>query len=112
MKYEPELNLCQKEVLLYSIDRDDFFFSTSLLHLKSRHAVTEFFDHVFGLLHLRKNHIHGGIAVSDDMYSYMKKKFQGDNTISDMLVLKAWDLNSVLQSGNLPPSSILTDVVV
>ena len=34
-KYEPKLNLCQEEVLLYNVDRDDFFFSSSLLHLQS-----------------------------------------------------------------------------
>ena len=76
LKYKPELNLCQEEVLLYNIDRDDFFFSTSLLHLKSRHAVTEFFDTVFGLVHLRESHIHEGIKVSNEMYLYMKGKFQ------------------------------------
>ena len=68
LKYKPELNLCQEEVLLYNIDRDDFFFSTSLLHLKSRHAVTEFFDNIFGLVHLRESHIHEGIEVSDEMF--------------------------------------------
>ena len=139
-----------------------------------RHAVTEFFDHVFGLVDLRKDHSHGGIAVSDDMYPYIKKKFQGakddhlsihvgnkdrsddgpknidvikitnehvmklfnkstdlwlqdtfidfyvdmlnlsikdvplDNTISDMLVLKMWDLNRVLESGNIPPKLKVT----
>eukprot|EP00957_Ditylum_brightwellii_P163167 12424060-Ditylum_brightwellii.AAC.1 len=54
-----------------------FFVSTSLLHLQSQNAATEFFDHVFGLVELRENHSHGRIAVSDDMYSYLKKKFQG-----------------------------------
>eukprot|EP00957_Ditylum_brightwellii_P163472 12446036-Ditylum_brightwellii.AAC.1 len=51
-------------------------FSTILLHLQSRHVVTEFSDHIFGLVDLREDHSHGGVAVSDNMYSYMEKKFQ------------------------------------
>eukprot|EP00957_Ditylum_brightwellii_P055784 4227173-Ditylum_brightwellii.AAC.1 len=38
-----------------------------------------------------------------DMLNLSNKNVPFDITISDMLVLKAWDLNNVIKSGNLPP---------
>eukprot|EP00957_Ditylum_brightwellii_P095126 7245070-Ditylum_brightwellii.AAC.1 len=43
-----------------------------------------------------------------DMLNLSNKNVALDNTISDMLVLKAWELNRVLESGNIPPKSKVT----
>ena len=44
-----------------------------------------------------------------DMLNSSNKNVPLDNTISDMLILKAWDLNRVLESGNIPPKLKVTE---
>eukprot|EP00957_Ditylum_brightwellii_P068525 5201975-Ditylum_brightwellii.AAC.1 len=43
-----------------------------------------------------------------DVLNLLNKNVPLDNTISDMPVLKAWGLNRVLESGNIPPKLNVT----
>eukprot|EP00957_Ditylum_brightwellii_P155562 11841477-Ditylum_brightwellii.AAC.1 len=43
-----------------------------------------------------------------DMLNFSSKSVPLDNTIPDMLVLKACNLNRVLESGNIPPKLKVT----